>query len=131
MIHDFKKVREFSIAGNGRLFVAPTKVKDIVSVSGSVLGGAYMLPKNKNVIALLASQLIDTGTLKKTKDAIREGLASRGAFLSFSVGGDRTYFSAHCFPADLPWVLTLAAECLSGARFPEGEIVSARTRMLG
>lgn len=121
---------EFPIFG-GRLFVAPTRAKDVVAVEGSVLGGPNMLPTEQDVIAWLAAEMLDAGTLKKNKSIIRETLAGRGMSLRFSSSGDRTAFSGQCFPEDLPILLSTITECLSEASFPEAEVKKTKARALG
>lgn len=122
--------QEFPLFG-GRLFVAPTRARDVVAVEGSVLGGPNMLPATLDVIPGLAAELLDAGTAKKKKSVIREELAARGILLSFSSSSDRTAFSGRCFPEYLPFLLSVIADCLSGANFPEAEVKNIKTRALG
>ncbi len=130
MSHDLSHVREFSTAG-GRVFVAPMKTKDVVAVEGSVLGGPNFFLHNHEMVSIIAAELLDAGTNKHSKNAIREALAQRGATLSFAAGGDRLLFSAQCFPEDLSYVLGVIVDCLRGANFPEKEIKTGKTRELG
>lgn len=123
--------QEFELQDGGRLFVATTGAKDVVAIEGSVLGGENMLPVTLDVVPSLAAELLDAGTKKKNKQVIRDALALRGASLSFSSGGDRTYFSGQCFPEDLPFLLSTITECLKGAAFPVGEVQNAKARELG
>jgi zinc protease len=115
----------------GRIFVAPTKTRDIVTIEGSVLGGERMLPADKRASAALTARLLDAGTSVHTKDQLRESLAARGITLSFSSGDFRTHFSATCLPEDLTFTLSIITECLSKANFPAKEIVTARSRAIG
>lgn len=123
--------QEFSMPHGGRLFVAQTMARDVVSVEGSVLGGPNMLPSSLDVIPELAAELLDAGTAKKKKSVIREGLAARGISLSFSSSGDRTTFSGRSFPEDLPILLSTISECLGGAVFPETEVKNVKALALG
>jgi zinc protease len=124
-------ITELELAHGERIFIAPTKAKDVVSVEGSVLGGRNMLPRAKTEAADLAGELLDAGTNKKSKELIRGALADRGAMLSFHSGDDRTFFSGSCLPEDLPLLLKIAAECLEGASFPASEIKTTKERELG
>jgi zinc protease len=108
--------------GAMRLFAARTSAKDMVVIEGSVLGGWNMLPQELQMVPRLATALLDAGTTKKTKEAIRSSLTARGASISFSPGLDRTYFSASCLPEDTDFVLKLIAECLKDALFPASEL---------
>ncbi|MDB5265913.1 MAG: Zinc protease [Parcubacteria group bacterium] len=124
-------VTELELADGVRIFIAPTKAKDVVTLQGSVLGGMLMLPRGKEITQALAVELLDAGTVEKTKDQIREALAARGIGLSFSSGTDRTFFSGSCLPEDFSFLLKTIVECLTGATFPTKEIALAKERMRG
>jgi zinc protease len=124
-------ITELELAHGERVFIAPTGVKDIVSIEGSVLGGWNMLARDKSEVASLASDLLDAGTTKKNKEVIRGALAERGASLAFSSTGDRTTFSGSCLPEDLSAVLKIAAECLAQANFPVSELKVTKERAVG
>lgn len=124
-------VHEFKMPLGGRLFVAHTQARDVVAVEGSVLGGPNMLPTTLDVIPGLTAELLDAGTAKKHKNMLRETLATRGISLTFSSNGDRTAFSGHCFPEDLPFLLKTISECLGGAVFPEKEVKNVKALALG
>jgi zinc protease len=79
----------------------------------------------------MVTELLDAGTAKKSKDIIREALGARGISVSFSAGGDRTYFAASCLPEDITFALQTIVECLTEATFPAAEIKSAKERALG
>ncbi len=123
--------QEFKMPFGGRLFLAQTKARDVVAVEGSVLGGPNMLPAALDVVPGLAAELLDAGTAKKNKHVLRETLAARGISLAFSSGGDRTAFSGHCFPEDLPFLLSVISECLGRAVFPEKEVKNVKALALG
>lgn len=123
-------VTELELADGARIFIAPTKAMDVVTVQGSVLGGCNMLPHGKIDVQILAVDLLDAGTKSKTKDEIREALTNRGISLSFTPGGDRTFFSGSCLPEDLSFLLETIVECLSEATFPPKELALAKERTL-
>lgn len=131
MKNEFHPAQEFPMPHGGRLFVAPTRVQDIVIVNGSVLGGRNMLPRALDIVPLLAADLFDAGTAKKKKNVIRDTLAGKGMSLSFSSSGDRTEFFGQCFPEDLSLLLSIIIECLGGAIFPEAEVKNVKTLALG
>lgn len=124
-------IREIELAHGGRVFVSRTKTKDVVSIEGSVFGGSNMLPDSQSEAPGIAAELLDAGTATRSKEVIRGTLSKLGATLSFSAGGDRMYFSASCFPEDVPTVLTIAFDCLSNATFPQSELKSVQARALG
>jgi zinc protease len=124
-------VVECELKGGGRVFIAPMRAKDVVSIEGSVWGGANMLPRAQSEIPNLAAELLDAGTATRSKDEIRGTLAALGATLAFHADGDRMHFSASCFPEDLGRVLAIAFDCLSHASFPASEVKLAQARLLG
>jgi zinc protease len=126
-----KNITEITYSRGERVFIAPTSAKDVVTIMGSVLGGPNFFPKNKSVVAGLGAELLDTGTKKYNKENLRNILSDLGATLSFSSGGDRTYFSGSCLPEDLPTVLSVAFECLSAAIFAPQELALLKERVLG
>lgn len=116
--------------GPMRLFAARTAAPDVVTIEGSVLGGYCMLPRERTMVPRIATGLLDAGTATKTKDELRGALASRGASLHFSPGGDRTHFSATCLPEDAEFVFKLIRECLSESSFPTSEVAAQKKRTL-
>lgn len=131
MSHDFSTVREYALKKGGRLFVAPTSTKDLVVVQGSVFGGPTLMPREQDVLPVLAAMLLDAGTGKKNKSVVRDALAVRGISLSFGAVGNRTLFSGQCFPEDLSILLSAIVECLTQASFPEVEVKNAKALALG
>lgn len=126
-----QSMTEVELAQGARILIAPTGAKNVVSIEGSVLGGASAFPRAKLDAAALTAQLLDAGTKRRSKDEVRESLARRGASLSFGSGVDRTSFSASCFPEDMPFVLALIAECLFEASLPARELSAEKVRALG
>lgn len=114
----------------GRVLAARMRTPDIVTFEGSVYGGWNLLSKQLGEVPILAGALFDTGTKSRSKATLRDAIANRGASLSFSGGGDRTYFNGSCLPEDLPFLLSLTAECLESSTFANTELGPARTRIL-
>lgn len=123
-----KNISDTPFLDTGRLFVIPMNTKDLVSFTGSLVGGHGSLPIKKDAVPSFVVSLLDTGTKNKTKAQIRELLASRGASLGYSSGLNRLSFSGSCLPEDLETVLGLAAECLQEATFPAAELKKLRER---
>lgn len=116
--------------GPMRLFAVRTGAKDVVTIEGSVFGGLYMLPRAKQMVPRMATNLFDAGTQNKTKEQLRSSLATKGASMYFSPGGDRTHFYASCLPEDTDFILKLIVECLSEATFPPAEVTNQKKRTL-
>lgn len=109
-------------------FVVPTQVKDVITISGSMLGG--MLFSNNNKISSLTSSMLDKGTRNKPKHEINNQLESIGAEISFVSSNRHINFTAHCLKSDLDAVVQLIAEQLREAVFPENELDILKKRII-
>lgn len=109
-------------------FVVPTQVKDVITISGSMLGG--MLFSNNNKISSLTSSMLDKGTRNKSKHEINNQLESIGAEISFVSSNRHINFTAHCLKSDLDAVVQLIAEQLREAVFPENELDILKKRII-
>ena len=109
-------------------FVIPTQVKDVITISGSMLGG--MLFSNNNKISSLTSSMLDKGTRNKSKHEINNQLESIGAEISFISSNRHINFTAHCLKPDLDTVVQLIAEQLREAVFPEDELDILKKRII-
>jgi zinc protease len=109
-------------------FVVPTQVKDVITISGSMLGG--MLFSNNNKISSLTSSMLDKGTRNKSKHEINNQLESIGAEISFISSNRHINFTAHCLKPDLDTVVQLIAEQLREAVFPEDELDVLKKRII-
>lgn len=125
-----ENVTEKYIQG-ARVLVGGGSAKDVVAIEGSILGGPNHLGRDVEMGASLLAELLDAGTKQKDKETLREMLSARGAFLSFRASGDRTHFSAGCFPEDVSFTLSLLTECLAEASLKPKEVEAVRERLLG
>ena len=114
-----------------RLFASRVSTKDVLTIEGSVLGGPTTLARGKGIIAGLITELLDAGTKKHSKEALRALLADKGISLSFSSSGERIYFSASALPEDYETVVNILAECLFHSLFTEKELVLLKERAAG
>ena len=94
-------------------FIIPTKVRDVVTISGSMLGGTLFSNPENNKISSLTSSMLDKGTQNKTKHEISDKLESLGAEISFISSSRHINFTAHCLKSDLELVISLIAEPVS------------------
>ena len=109
-------------------FVVPTQVKDVITISGSMLGG--MLFSNNNKISSLTSSMLDKGTRNKSKHEINNQLESIGAEISFVSSNRHINFTAHCLKSNLDTVIQLIAEQLREAVFPDNELDILKKRII-
>lgn len=108
-----------------------TSVRDVVTLTGSILGGDQFSPVNNTVVADLTADMLDEGTTKHTKFEISELLESVGASLSFSSDNYRLRFSAHCLKENVPLVIELLGEQLRYPVFNENDLENLKKRRIG
>ena len=114
-----------------KTYVMPTGVKDVVTISGSMLGGSiHCAGKNSKISSLVASML-DKGTEKKNKYEISDMLESVGAELNFSSTRYHTHFTGFCLKNNLETVVSLLAEQLTTPRFSTEELSTLQGRISG
>ena len=109
-------------------FVIPTQVQDVVTISGSMLGG--MLFSDNNKIPSLTSSMLDKGTRNNSKHEISNQLESIGAEISFVSSNRHINFTAHCLKSNIDIVVRLIAEQLKEPTFPEDELLTLKKRMI-
>ena len=90
-----------------KTYVMPTGAKDVVTVSGSMLGGSIHCANTNSKTAALVSSMLDKGTENKDKYEISETLESVGAELSFSSTRYHTHFTGFCLKNNLRTVVSL------------------------
>ncbi|MDB4991952.1 MAG: peptidase domain protein [Parcubacteria group bacterium] len=123
-------VYEIEAPNNGRIFAVHRNLKDVVTIMGSVRGGWELLPRNKEDVAVLCVSLLDTGTKTRSKEALRNEIAERGATLRFSSSSTRTYFTATCLPNDVPFILERITDRLQNTVFTQKELDISRTNII-
>ena len=111
--------------------VIPTKIKDVVTLSGSFLGGSLYSPKENLKISSLAVSMLDKGTIDKDKYQISDVLESAGAEINFYNSKNHIGFTAHCLKEDLEKVINLLAEQLKKPKFDNEELLIVKKRILG
>ena len=112
-------------------YVIPTKVKDVVTISGSMLGGILYSDKENPKISSLVSAMLDKGTQKNSKYELSNKLESIGAEISFISSNRHINFTAHCLKSDLELVVELISEQLRSPIFPDDELDLLKKRMIG
>ena len=115
-------------AGPVRLITLKTKIRDVVALSGSFLGGGDAYSKNP-LLASVTAGMLEMGTQKFDKYAIAELLESRGIDLNFEAGSERVEFKASLLKQDLPTAVGLIAEQLRNPVFPEEELKKIKTQL--
>ena len=126
-----KQVRENNLSHGINTYVLPTSVKDIVTISGSFLGGTLYSPTNNPQISTLTAAMLDKGTTNQNKYEISDALDSVGAELRFGNTRHHIYFTGHCLTNNINMVIDILTEQLKAPAFIDDEINKLKTRMLG
>lgn len=113
-----------------RLLTMKPGVKDVVTITGSFLGGDQYSPQANMMIADLTAAMLDKGTKNKSKFEIADKLETVGASISFSSGQYHVRFNAKCLKADIPLVLSLLAEQLREPAFNKEDLKTLKTRLV-
>jgi zinc protease len=114
-----------------RLLTMKTGVKDVVTITGSLLGGNQYSPQANMMIADLTAAMLDKGTKNKSKFEIADKLETVGASISFASGQYHVKFNAKCLKKDMPLVLSLLAVQLKEPAFNKDDLRTLKTRLVG
>ena len=114
-----------------KTYVMPTGVKDVVTISGSMIGGSIHCVNTNSKVAALVASMLDKGTEKKDKYEISERLESVGAELNFSSTRYHTHFTGFCLKNNLDTVISLLSEQLMMPRFSNSELLTLQSRICG
>ena len=112
-------------------YVVPTKVKDVVTIAGSFLGGTVHSLNQNNKIPSITAAMLDKGTKDKSKYEIRNTLESLGAEIGFVSSKHHINFTAHCLQNDLPVVINLLVEQLREPLFSDEELELLKKQVIG
>ena len=126
-----KQVTETNHSHGINTYVLPTNVKDVVTISGSFVGGSLYSPSKNSQISTFTAAMLDKGTTNKDKYEISNDLDSVGAELKFGNTKHHIYFTGHCLNRDINMVIKILAEQLKTPAFKDDEIEKLKTRMIG
>ncbi len=105
--------------------------RDIITITGSLLGGDVYSPVKNPLLSAMVAEMLDQGTQKRSKEEINELLESVGAQISFSGGNYRIRFFARCLREDLSMISDLLAEQLRTPVFTETTLNTVKKRIIG
>src|ERR1041384_7828688 len=101
-----------------------------VVIAGYFEAGALFDPDDKLGLAEYVSLALMRGTKKRTFDEIYNALESVGASLGFNTGVHKAGFNGRSLAEDLPLLLNLLSESLTGPTFPKTEMEKLRAQLL-
>ena len=124
-------VIETNLSQGINTYVLPTNIKDVVTISGSFLGGTLYSPFKNPHISTFTAAMLDKGTFNKDKYEIGDVLDSVGAELKFGSTKHHIFFTGHCLNSDVNMVVEMLSEQLRTPAFRGDEIDKLKTRMIG
>lgn len=125
-----KTIKEHDVNGI-RVFTSITGVSDIVTLTGSFLGGRLYSPEENPLIAHMTTAMLDEGTTTKTKHKIQEKLESIGAKIEFSCLGLRVNFAATFLKENTAEVIAILSDELRHPAFDIERFNSIKTQVIG
>lgn len=108
-----------------------TTIQDVVTITGSMLGGDEFSPVKNKAVADLTANMLEEGTTTQNKFEISEKLEAVGASLNFSSDKYRIRFNARCLTDDIPLVIELLGEQLRSPAFNENDLENLKKRRVG
>jgi zinc protease len=110
------------IATGAALLVLENHATPTVSVRGSLRAGSYFEPRDKPGLARITADMLERGTIRRSKLEIASQLEAVGAQMDFSADPFAVNIAARTLAKDLPAVLSSMAEMLREPSFPEDEL---------
>ncbi len=126
-----ERVRAEAVLDGLQLYTLKTKVKDVVTIAGSLLGGSIFSSRQNIKTSDLVSAMLDKGTGRQDKFKISEKLENVGAALNFSNDKYHIHFTGYCLKNDVPLLLQLLAEQIREPAFSGDELETLKIRLVG
>ena len=123
-----KQIKQYDFTG-GKLYVCQTSRPDIVSVSGSFLGGLLHAPND--CLQELLVGMLDQGTHAHSRDELHDLLESMGISMSFDCDNQRTKFFAHTLKDMWQQTIDLLYGSLTESVFDESCYEVIKQRFIG
>ena len=128
--YHFPEFTRHTLANGLRVIVAPVRKLPVVSVLAVVDAGATVDPPGREGLAQLTAEALREGTEKKGGVEILEGFESLGSSLEAGADWDSSIVSMTILSDHLEKGLSLMAEVLTSASFPEHEIERLKAERL-
>ena len=110
---------------------AKTPIKDVVTITGSLVAGDYFSPKNNSMVASFTAKMLSSGTTTRKKTMITEELMEIGASIDFNNGTHNITFNCSCLRQDINKVIELLADQLRNPVFDAAEFQLIKEQSLG
>ena len=119
------------ILDNGAAIIAKeSRATPAVTLHANLRAGTVFDPADAPGLAHFLSRTVDRGTATLSADEIAERLDSRGVSLSVTVNRHVMSFVCTCLVEDYPVIVTLLAEIIRHASFPDAEVETRRSEIV-
>ena len=119
------------VLANGATIIAKeSRATPAVTIHASLRAGTVYDPSGSPGLSHFVSRTVDRGTASKSADDIAEMLDSRGVSLSVLVNRHAMSLVCTCLVEDYPAIMSLLAEILRSATFPEPEVETRRGEII-
>jgi zinc protease len=116
------RVTRRQLATGAALLVLENHATSTVSLRGSLRAGSYFEPKDKPALARITAEMLERGTMRRSKLELASQLEAVGAQLDFSADPFAVNIAARMLAKDLRALLSSMAEMLREPSFPEDEL---------
>jgi len=104
------------------VLVLENRATPTISLRGSLRAGSYFEPRDKPGLARLTADMLERGTLRRTKFQLAGDLEAVGAEIEFSADPFSVQIAARALAKDLSLLLGTLAEQLREPAFPADEL---------
>jgi zinc protease len=124
------RIERTGIASGATLLILENRATPTVSLRGSFRAGSYFEPRDKPGLAQITANMLERGTLKRTKLQIANDLESVGAQMAFSADPFAVNIAGRALSKDLPLVINTLAEQLREPAFPADELEKLKQQII-
>ncbi|HEY0376067.1 MAG TPA: pitrilysin family protein [Pyrinomonadaceae bacterium] len=125
-----RRVRRTELETGAVLLVLENNATPTVALRGSFRAGSYFEPRDKPGLAQITANMLERGTLKRTKLELAGDLERVGAQLAFSADPFAVNVGARALSKDLPLVMAVLSEVLREPSFPAEELEKLKQQIV-
>src|SRR5215213_2766556 len=125
-----RRVRRTEIETGAVLLVIENNATPTVSLRGSFRAGSYFEPRDKPGMAQITANMLERGTVKRTKFELAGDLERVGAQVAFSADPFAVNVAARALSKDVPLVMTALSEALREPSFPADELEKLKQQVV-
>jgi zinc protease len=125
-----ERIKRVKMSNGAVLLTLERRTTPTVAITGTLMAGDYLDPKDKPYLAFIVAEMLDKGTARLNKLQIARELENIGASLEFDTTVFTLAFSGRCLSRDAEKVLNLLAEQLRQPSFPTEELEKLKVQVV-